>query len=232
MTLSATLRTAARHVIYATPLFRLTRFGAEPAHRTQAYWDTALAGRLKPYLGGTLSIDLRNAVTARLVHTAAPQARSLLDVGCAAGTLGAIVRGAGIERYVGFDISEFAIRHADRSLGEFLVADLCSFEPKDGERFDAIVFNEVLYYTDVEEAVRQLGRYAGFLAAEGVLVASLKNDPKCTAILRRAARDFVWTTGVLFQEHAESGRYAVRTDRERPAYLVGVLRPRAGRATR
>lgn len=219
----ALLRSLARSAFYRTSLHRLASSRAvEPSHRTATYWDAALSGRLRPYLGGTISVDVRNVVTAQLLHAVFPAAMSILDVGCAAGTLAKAVRAVGVRHYVGLDISSVAIREATREAGDFHVVDLCAFEPTDP--FDAIVFNEVLYYLDVATAVAQMERYARHLTPHGVLVFSLKNDPKSRAILGAIVRRFAWMTGMLLQEQSECGRYAIHANRERPAYLVAVVR--------
>jgi predicted TPR repeat methyltransferase len=229
--MSGAFRSVGRSLLYRTPLHHVERWarrrlGSIPVHRSQEYWDRELSGRLKPYLGGTVSIEVRNAVTAQLLRAAVPDARAVLDVGCAAGTLAKTVRASGVERYVGVDISAVAIREADLAAGEFLVADLHGFDPGSRGPFDAIVFNEVLYYAEVDDAVAQLARYARHLTPRGVLVFSLKNDPKSRLILEGAKRDFAWVSGVVFQEQADAGRWVVRADRARPAYLVAVVRPR------
>jgi len=223
----STLRALGRSVVYRTPIHRLRALRRRDAkHRKQAYWDAQLASRFKPYLGGTVSIALRDAVTSRLLLHAVPGARGVLDVGCAAGTLGRALRDAGVERYVGLDISPVAIESADRSFGEFHVGDLTSFPVETLPPFDVVVFNEVLYYLDVDEAVRQLERYARLVAEEGALVFSMKRDAKSRAILDAIVARFEWIDGAVFQEQRARPAYELRSDAAFPAYLVGVVRPR------
>jgi len=227
--LAAKLRALSRTIVYRTPLHRLRRMSGRAAkHRKQAYWDAQLASRFKPYLGGTVSIALRDAVTTRLMLHAVPGARGVLDVGCASGTLGRALRDAGVARYVGLDISPVAIESADRSLGEFHVGDLASFPVETLPPFDVVVFNEVLYYLDVDEAVRQLERYARRVAVDGALVFSMKRDAKSRAILDAVVARFEWIDGAVFQEQRTRPGYELRTDEAFPAYLVGVVRPRGG----
>jgi len=226
------IRSLARAAIYATPILRfagpLLR-GLIPSPRAAArHWDEQLADRLSPYLGGTLGIDLRNSATLQIVRRVTPQAASLLDVGCCGGALGADCSASGLARYVGVDVSAFAVGKADARLGEFHVADMRSFDPVPRGPFDVIVFNEVLYYVDVDEAAAQLHRYAKALARGGVLVVGMKDDPKSGAILARVVREFRWETAVLLQEQRAPGGFSVRTNRERPAYLVCAVRPLEG----
>ena len=179
-------RRAARKLVYGTTLGRmldkLRGGGHRPDHATAAYWDRELQGQLRSYLGGTFSIDLRNAAVVQLVRHAGLLPSSLLDVGCAAGSLAKAFAPAMPGRYVGLDISRVAIEAADPAVGRFHVANLCDWHPEPEERFDAIVFQEVLYYLDPDQAVAEMSRYAGWLTANGVIVLSLKHDPKSEAI--------------------------------------------------
>lgn len=118
-----------------------------------------------------------------------------------------------------------AIENADRSFGEFFVADLCGFQPPKHIALDVVVFNEVLYYIDVDLVPFQLRRYSQYLSSAGVIIISMKDDPKSQAILRVIMREFDWVTGALMQEKTDC-EYEMRRSRERPAYLIGVLRIR------
>jgi predicted TPR repeat methyltransferase len=124
------------------------------------------------------------------------------------------------------DISRTAIDHADKGLGTYHVADLCAFDPAALAPYDVVVFNEVLYYLGVDEAVAQVARYAAALAPGGPVLFSLKDDPKSHAILRGITARFPWETGVVWQERPDRAEHAVRTSAERPAFLVGVVRGR------
>jgi 2-polyprenyl-3-methyl-5-hydroxy-6-metoxy-1,4-benzoquinol methylase len=71
---------------------------------------------------------------------------SLLDVGCGEGVLQRRLRALGYARYLGIDSSEEAIARAQTERDartEFRCADAETYMPQD--RFDVIVFNEVLY---------------------------------------------------------------------------------------
>ena len=221
-----------RGLVYRTGMHRALRvLGWNPdagaAHRTAEYWDGQLAGEKRFYLGGTITIDARNAVVRELMRHHVPRAEALLDVGCAAGALGRVVRGAGIRRYVGVDISQVALDAADRTFGEYHRADLQSFDPAPRGPFDVVVFNEVLYYASVDRAVEEAARYARALREGGAVFFSMKDDPKSRAILAAMRQRFAWVGGMLFQEQHLDGQFALRADRQRPPYLVGIVRPRA-----
>lgn len=101
-----------------------------------------------------------------------PEHPALLDVGCGDGRLlELIARGRGA-RYLGVDVSAEAVQRA-RALAiadsSFEVASAESFQTE--QQFDAIVFNEVLYYID--DPVRVLERYHGYLREGGLLIVSM-----------------------------------------------------------
>jgi 2-polyprenyl-3-methyl-5-hydroxy-6-metoxy-1,4-benzoquinol methylase len=97
---------------------------------------------------------------------------SILDAGCGEGILLERLSGIPYGRYVGIDIAQTAIdKAAKRVNGQsvFAQADVQTFVPS--ESFDAIVFNEVLYY--VEQPLEVVRRYEAWLKPGGVFVASL-----------------------------------------------------------
>jgi SAM-dependent methyltransferase len=210
-------------VIYGTALHRWLGIGR--AKFGQDYWDEKLNGPFRPYLGGTVKVETRNAVALALLALLAPGARRLLDVGCASGSL---ARAPGAERYhyTGTDISDVAISEGRRLSPDrrFIRTSLESFEPE-GE-FDAIIFNEVLYYLAPDAASAETRRYAGHLAAGGVLMVSMKHTAKSAAIFAGLSGHFDWVGGMLYQEKPERADYRVRVSAERPASLLALLRPK------
>ncbi len=72
---------------------------------------------------------------------------TILDVGCGDGVLYQRFRPIGCERDVGIDMSDVAVSMAAegaRPEAEFVAGDAAVYQPE--STFDAIVFNEVLYY--------------------------------------------------------------------------------------
>jgi SAM-dependent methyltransferase len=111
---------------------------------------------------------------------------SVLDVGCGEGLLRRHLAPFGYSRYVGVDLSETAVERlrAESAPGaEAVLADAAAYEP-DG-LFDAIVFNECLYYFDDPLAV--VRRYLAHLAPDGVVVASMFRSRRTQAIGRLLA---------------------------------------------
>jgi len=142
-------------------------------------------------------------------------------------------QGRDISRYVGVDICEYAIRMAKNEVLEnkkvheatFHVCDLCEFTPERDSVFDAIVFNEVLYYLDVTDAVVQLNRYLNWLSPRGIFCVSMKDDSKSKAVFRATLRRFEALRSVLFQASRHRVRYRIFKSRESRAYLISALRP-------
>lgn len=208
--------------------------GHQPVHErnAQAYWDQELSGSRASYLGN-FSVGCRDTLTLTLVSTLARGAQSLLDVGCAAGSLARAIAPGTLRRYVGVDISTVAIRKAAESWAggpelrtcnaEFLVSDLAGYQPPADTHYDAIVFNEVLYYVELEQVAGAVQRYAEMLSPTGILVVSMKNDPKSHVIMRRLVREYRWLGGVLFQEKPEHPGFQTAINREYPAFLIGAL---------
>jgi SAM-dependent methyltransferase len=221
------LRFTARSIAFRIPFLRNRRVNGQV--QTREYWDNALTTWAKPYLGGTLQVDSRDMLTLGLIRhaTPTPEPHSILDIGCASGSLFNNGQGGNrLSRYVGLDISQVAVdqakaAYANDPRASFFAGDLCAFQPQG--TFDAIVFNEVLYYLDLPTADQQVRRYCQFLSPGGILIASLKNDPKSHAVLRDIARHRHPLQAVLFQLQLEP-RFKVVVSRERPAFLVSAFK--------
>jgi len=210
--------------------------GDRSSYRSRAFWDNELAGSKSFYLDGTPYVAVRASVVGSLIRHGAPDARSLLDVGCGGGGLLRVFSNDGLEQYVGVDISEYAVKKAQETLRKdvglpstrFYASDLCAFSPDDGQHFDVIVFNEVLYYLDVDEAVGQVERYSKWLQPNGILCISMKDDPKCHAIYRGISRGFEHVNSILFQtSRPHHGiKYRIVVDEEIPVFSIGLFSPR------
>ncbi len=109
---------------------------------------------------------------------------SVLDVGCGEGILRDELRVHGYSRYVGVDVSEVAVRKAtevpdDKAI--FAAADAETWIPPG--RFDAVVFNECVYY--FENPVGTVARYRESLEPGGVLLVSMFRSRRSQAIAKR-----------------------------------------------
>ena len=138
----------------------------------------------------------RYAVIAGLLHRWRP-AGSVLDVGCGEGVLWDHLRPLGCSRYVGIDLSQEAIARAGGRAdahARFVAAAAESYSPE--ESFDAIVFNESVYYFG--DPLATVARYRRSLAPDGVLVVSTFRSRRADAIARRlcAAYELVTESAV------------------------------------
>ncbi|SHO43118.1 alpha/beta fold hydrolase [Anaerocolumna xylanovorans] len=98
----------------------------------------------------------------------------ILDLGCGAGGLWDYLIDTEREQYTGIDFSDEAINLAcKKSFKSFLVADIRDYIP--GKKYDAIIFNEVLYY--LPQALNTVKRYSKYLELGGILVVSMFSYP-------------------------------------------------------
>ncbi|ADZ71309.1 class I SAM-dependent methyltransferase [Polymorphum gilvum] len=97
----------------------------------------------------------------------------VLDIGCGEGLLYERLAPLGLKRYVGMDIAPAAleIANVDPAVAALVAGDMHSFEPRPGERFSAVVFNEVLHFSD--DPVALVERYVPFLSKDGVIAISM-----------------------------------------------------------
>ena len=129
----------------------------------------------------------RYSVIAGYVHHLKPGG-SVLDVGSGEGLLADHLRPFGYSRYLGADLSEAAIRQAaGRADGTtaFTAADAETWRPSDPsmDRWDAIVFNECVYY--FKDPLGTVRRYEQFLAEGGVFIVSTFRSRRADVIVRR-----------------------------------------------
>jgi SAM-dependent methyltransferase len=112
---------------------------------------------------------------------------SVLDVGSGEGLLADHLRPFGYSRYLGVDLSEIAIRQAAGradAATAFAAADAETFMPSPpGETWDAVVFNECVYY--FADPLATVRRYEAFLAADGILIVSTFRSRRADVIVER-----------------------------------------------
>jgi trans-aconitate methyltransferase len=117
-------------------------------------------------------------------------------------------------------------RRQSRLKSVFSVADLRSFKP--GDRFDVIVFNEVLYYLSLERMEAEIQRYCQFLGPSGGLIVSLKNDDLSLIIHKLLCKRLERVFGAVFQPQPAVSSWKVTHTRENPPILLTVFRPKKG----
>ena len=152
-------------------------------------WETEYRAGRWAYLKGLQEAARYGVVTAWLRHTMRPGA--LLDVGCGEAILAGHLARDRVTRYVGVDVSQAALELAtlDAAWARLVCGRLEDFAPAPGERFAAIVFNEVLFFTDQPGAM--LARYRGWLAPDGIAIVSMYQPPRPDSGARRAT-EAVW----------------------------------------
>lgn len=112
---------------------------------------------------------------------------SVLDVGCGEGLLRTQL-GDACGLYLGIDFAEpirLASAHATERT-RFAIADMHDFTTI--ERFDAIIFDESLYY--YKNQVAGLQRYTTMLAPQGVLLVSMHRTARTAVVWAQIAEQF------------------------------------------
>ena len=112
------------------------------------------------------------------------QGGSVLDVGCGQGILQEKLSPYIYSQYVGIDVSGEAIRQASHKVDEkttFICGDLTTWCPDIS--FDAIVFNEVLYY--FENPTMVMSRYEPYLKEHGIFIISMYLTDETASIWNR-----------------------------------------------
>lgn len=150
----------------------------------------------------------------------------VLDVGCGEGVLTSVLSPFGGDVFVGLDVSAVAIERARQRFAEaestgfsstrFEAADAEVWTPDDADgQFDAIVFNESVYY--FQRPLEGVQRFTKWLRPGGVLVVSMFETLRSAAIARCLRCEFTvldsfWVGGakgrwnVQILQPAEIGR--------------------------
>lgn len=149
---------------------------------SRATWEQQYRTGAWAFLHQGTELPRYQAIAERLQHHR--PGGSVLDVGCGEGLLHRVLAPAGYAHYTGVDLSAEAVARAAEYADEktrFLLADAERYRPD--RRYDAIVFNECLYYFRDPLATAQ--RYAAALASGGVLIASMFETVRTEAIARQ-----------------------------------------------
>jgi len=101
----------------------------------------------------------------------------VLDVGCGECILYDFLARREGAHYTGLDLSPAALAKSKvpETQSTLIAADVEEHEFENGEQFDAIVFNEILYYPKLP--IRVLDRLAKHLAPGGLVVVSMYHSP-------------------------------------------------------
>ncbi|RAV98927.1 class I SAM-dependent methyltransferase [Pseudochryseolinea flava] len=134
----------------------------------------------------------RSAVIAMYCAHLRPQGQ-ILDVGCGTGTLFQVLSTEQQSNYLGIDISAVAVARAKQKKNIRAIAVSAEDFTTD-EKFDVIIFNEVLYYLDYQQTLQ---RYKDFLKPNGLIIISMYRIPEISE--RRQVAKLWRTTATLFQ---------------------------------
>jgi SAM-dependent methyltransferase len=143
-----------------------------------------------------------------LAHNDLREVRRVLDVGCGPGTNAPHFQHA---YYLGLDFNPDYIANARRQhQGDFVVADVTTYEVEPGARFDFILVNSILHHIDDAGTERILAHLNRLLTPQGHVHLLELVEPEKRGIARQLAR---WDRGrfarplerwrELFQRHFE-----------------------------
>jgi|SRR3954470_13178444 SAM-dependent methyltransferase len=148
----------------------LKRFGARDPAPSAATWDAQYVAGRWAYLGELPELARFSVLAGYLSHF--KPGGAILDIGCGEGALAKRLPAGAFRRYVGVDLSAAAIEKAVRAAASntsWIAADAQNYEPT--ERFDAVVFNEVVYF--FADPAGTVERYARALNDGGILLFSI-----------------------------------------------------------
>jgi ubiquinone/menaquinone biosynthesis C-methylase UbiE len=190
----------------------LQKWAAREVRARKKLWDNEYASGFGDQLKLPGEAEHHRKLVELLVE--AGKSKKILDVGCGEGLILDYLKD--YESYLGVDFSEVALRAASRRTDAktaFIQAEAESFVP--AREFDAIIFNESLYYFD--EPLKAARHYGRFLQSDGVLAVSIfmKTDN-----VRRLAADLAKRYEVVRRESITN---------ERGSWLCLLLRAKDSR---
>ncbi len=98
-------------------------------------------------------------------HNQMNQVRRVLDVGCGPGTNAGLFTEID---YLGLDLNPQYVEQAKRRFGNrFEVADVCTYEADENNRFDFVLMNSLLHHVDTENVHRILDQLKRQIAEDG-----------------------------------------------------------------
>jgi 2-polyprenyl-3-methyl-5-hydroxy-6-metoxy-1,4-benzoquinol methylase len=182
-------------------------------------WEAQYAAGRWDYLAQLPELARFSVLAGYICHL--KRGGAVLDAGCGQGVLLARLPGDCYSRYLGIDVSASAIAVAQKqqsARSSFLAVDCEEYSPV--ERFDVIVFNEVLCC--LRDPLATVERYARSLNPDGLVLVSL-----CTAA--RGSATILWR---LKQAYATVDEVRVVHSGKRISWACAVLRPVAALAER
>jgi 2-polyprenyl-3-methyl-5-hydroxy-6-metoxy-1,4-benzoquinol methylase len=211
------LKDAAMHTaasLVPDSLLTLGAYRAEPVRD----WENEYKGGRWSYMEGVQEVARYSVIVG--YYGCFKPGGTILDVGCGEGILQQKLAALRYRRYLGIDISANAIAkastHADYRT-EFRHTDAQTFVAD--QKFDAIIFNEVLYY--FSDPVGIVRRLADSLEPNGIMIASIWTSP----LGRRRALQ-IWRLIDSIAEIIDS-----TTAANREVWTIKVFQPKAALPT-
>ncbi|MHA2028476.1 MAG: class I SAM-dependent methyltransferase [Candidatus Kariarchaeaceae archaeon] len=103
------------------------------------------------------------------------QKAKVLDVGCGQGCFLDFLKKHGFSNYLGIDINRKLVKICEAKGHKVILADVFEFLKETEERFDIILFNDVLEHFRKEDAVKLLGFAKSVLKNHGICIARVPN---------------------------------------------------------
>jgi SAM-dependent methyltransferase len=153
------------------------RLGLSHYKRPYAYdadvWNDGYAAGEHEHYAGLRESSRYGTLTAYVRSKGAPLA--ILDIGCGTGLLRSHIEDRYIDRFVGTDISDVAVRTANDGNHSRSQFHVCNVPGHELGSFDVIVCNEMLYYVDDIDAF--LSHIRRMLNPDGWLLTSITRHP-------------------------------------------------------
>jgi SAM-dependent methyltransferase len=173
-------------------------------------WDLEYKSLKWNYLENLEEIGRNSLIVSILSRL--PKGFDILDLGCGQGTLFKLSQHLNFNRYIGIDISEIAIELANKINDErakFICMDLTKYIPE--QRFDIIIFNEVLYYTD--DPLKVVKMFRNFLKNEGIILISMWNN--------KQRNNKIWK--LLKKNFNVKLEYIIKENRSRRSWIIKAI---------
>ena len=153
----------------------------------------------------------RSAVIGMYCQSFYPEGR-ILDVGCGLGTTVDFLNTEQRQKYLGIDVSLEAIKKARNKKVHFQNIDFIEFKTRN--KFDIIIFNEVLYCMDEAEAFELALK---FLTKNGKIIVSLYR------MNNKSYDRQIWRTSRKYFKSVDAVEIVGVVKRQRVTWRVGVL---------
>ncbi len=153
--------------------------GALIISNEKSFWDKSYSSLQWEFLRNKNQNARHYAIAGMISNRFSNENLSVLDIGCGfAQVRNALRRNVGL--YHGIDLSRHAIEFCRKDFADknskFWEVHFQDFSPH--QSYDAIIMNEVLYYSSIQEAPTIIEKTKSLLKADGILIVSMNKNPK------------------------------------------------------